>query len=81
MFAVILTSLFAAFDPATGDYEWIDYVVSFMFGIPIAIILIASGVNAMTDAIRAPFVRVLGKRDVTYNPFESYSSRGDHSDS
>lgn len=45
------------FDPKTGDYETIDYIIGLILGVPFAIIMIASGANGVYEKLRAPLVR------------------------
>lgn len=59
------------FDPATGDYSPITYIVGFIIGVPISILVVFSRINLMCEALRAPFVRVV-RGGPLEDPFESY---------
>jgi hypothetical protein len=45
------------FDPKTGDYETIDYIIGLILGVPLAILMIASEANGLIEKLRAPYVR------------------------
>lgn len=64
------------FDPVTHDYSPITYIVSFILGIPLAILVTISRANAMYEALQAPFVRTVRRGlDPFEDPFESYSGQ------
>jgi hypothetical protein len=83
MFAIFIDWLCGSnggygFDPVTHDYSPITYVVAFIIGLPISILVAISRANAMYEALRAPFVRVVrGGPDPFDDSFGSYAHRNE----